>query len=57
VAELANYEECFVSSSIREILPVVRIDGEVVGTGKPGPLSRKLLEQYRARVRRAARGA
>lgn len=29
-------------------MPVVKIDGRVIGNGKPGPLTRKLVENYRA---------
>lgn len=54
--ELANlaagFDEVFVSSSIREIVPVVCIDGAPVGSGVPGPVTRRLLEAFRARVRR-----
>lgn len=54
--ELANlatgFDEVFISSSIREILPVVRIDGAPVGTGLPGPVTRRLLAAFRERVRR-----
>ena len=48
---LSRCEEVFVSSSIREILPVVRIDGAPVGAGAPGPLTLRLLEAFRKRVR------
>jgi branched-chain amino acid aminotransferase len=39
--------EVFVSSSIRELLPVVRIDGEPVGGGSPGALTQRLLLAFR----------
>ena len=29
-----------------EIMPVIKIDGRVIGTGKPGPLTRKLVTEY-----------
>lgn len=44
-------EEVFISSSIREILPVVRVDGQPVGAGAPGPLTQRLLATFRGRVR------
>jgi len=31
-----------------EIVPVVKIDGRVIGNGKPGKLTRKLVEDYHA---------
>lgn len=42
-----NAAEVFVSSSIRELLPVVRIDGEPVGGGSPGALTQRLLLAFR----------
>jgi branched-chain amino acid aminotransferase len=42
--------EIFISSSIRELLPVVRLDGAPVGSGTPGPVYRRLLAAFRARV-------
>lgn len=51
--ELLSCDEVFVSSSIREILPVVRIDGAPVGAGAPGPLTVALLAAFRRRVRAA----
>lgn len=50
VEELTRAEEVFISSSIREILSVVRIDDRTVGDGRPGPMARRLLEGYRALV-------
>jgi branched-chain amino acid aminotransferase len=30
------------------LIPVVKIDGRVIGTGKPGPITRNLVEHYHA---------
>jgi D-alanine transaminase len=46
VAEAKAAREAFMTSTTAELLPVVRIDGEPVADGKPGPLSRKLREGY-----------
>ena len=46
--DLFNADECFLTGTGAEIVPVVKIDGRVVGTGKPGPITRKLEEEYRA---------
>lgn len=51
VSELGSFDEAFVTSSIRELLAVVRIDGEPVGQGTPGPVYRRLLAAFRAAVR------
>src|SRR5262245_52214346 len=46
--DLFNANECFLTGTGAELIPVVRIDGRVVGSGKPGPVTRKLVEQYHA---------
>jgi len=46
-------DELFITSSIRELLPVVRLDGRVLGTGAVGPVFQRLLAAFRAHVRRA----
>jgi len=51
-AELGHAQEVFVCSSIRELVPVVSIDGNPVGTGRPGPTTRELLHSYRAKAAR-----
>ncbi len=48
--DMARAQEVFVCSSIREILPVVSIDGRSVGGGTPGELTRSLLAQFRNKV-------
>ena len=48
VAEAKTAREAFVTSTAVELLPVVRIDGDQIGDGKPGPLSRALREFYLA---------
>jgi len=48
--ELFDADEVFISSSIREVLPVVRIEGKAVGGGSPGPLTQRLHEAFRRHV-------
>jgi branched-chain amino acid aminotransferase len=45
--ELMGADEAFISSSIREIAPVVSVDGATIGNGKPGPVTLKLLGALR----------
>lgn len=45
--QLAASAEVFVCSSIREVVPVVRIDGRRVGDGQPGQRSLRLLAAFR----------
>jgi len=46
VAEAKNAAEAFVTSATSFVTPVVRIDEAVIGTGEPGPLSRRLFRWY-----------
>ena len=46
--DLFNADEFFLTGTGAEIVPVVKIDGRVIGTGKPGMLTRKLVKDYRA---------
>jgi branched-chain amino acid aminotransferase len=46
--DLFNADECFLTGTGAELIPVVKIDGRVIGTGKPGPVTRRLEEDYRA---------
>jgi D-alanine transaminase len=48
--ELPQVAELFLSGTTSEVLPVVRVDGQPVGDGHPGPLTRRLQEAYRAAV-------
>jgi branched-chain amino acid aminotransferase len=41
-------DECFLCGTGAEIMPVIKIDGRIVGSGKPGQITRKLVEGYRA---------
>jgi branched-chain amino acid aminotransferase len=46
--DLFNADECFLTGTGAEIMPVVKIDGRVIGAGKPGTHTRQLTEQYHA---------
>jgi branched-chain amino acid aminotransferase len=46
--DLFNADECFLTGTGAEIMPVVKIDGRVIGNGKPGTFTRKLVEDYHA---------
>jgi D-alanine transaminase len=48
VAEAKAASEAFLTSTTLDLLPVVRIDGEPVGSGAPGPFSRTLRDRYLA---------
>jgi len=44
--DLYNADECFVTGTAAEIVPVVKIDGRVIGAGKPGIATGKLIQAY-----------
>jgi branched-chain amino acid aminotransferase len=46
--DLFNADECFLTGTGAEIVPIVKIDGRVIGNGKPGPLTQKLVSDYHA---------
>jgi 4-amino-4-deoxychorismate lyase len=46
--ELGSADEAFTSSSVRELMPVVSVDGSPVGPGRPGPAAGALQEALRA---------
>jgi len=46
--DLFNADECFVTGTGAELVPVVKIDGRVIGTGKPGPVTKDLVAKYHA---------
>ena len=44
--ELRSADEAFLTSSGGGVLPVTRVDDQVLGTGRPGPVTQRLLERY-----------
>jgi len=44
--ELLAAQEVFGTSSIREIVPIVKIEGRPIGNGAPGPVTRRLMRAY-----------
>ena len=39
-------DECFITGTAAEIIPVVKLDSRIIGDGKPGPLTKKLTERF-----------
>ncbi|HUR35861.1 MAG TPA: aminotransferase class IV [Vicinamibacterales bacterium] len=50
-ADLLGADEAFLTSTTRELVPIVRVDDHVIGSGRPGALTRKLLDAFRVRAR------
>jgi len=46
--DMFNADECFLTGTGAELIPVVKIDGRVIGNGKPGPVTKSLVEKYKA---------
>ncbi len=44
-------DECFLTGSAAEVVPVVTVDERSIGTGRPGPITRRLIERFHALVR------
>jgi branched-chain amino acid aminotransferase len=54
-ADLTRYDlwcadECFLTGSGAEVIPVVKLDGRTIGTGKPGPVTRTMMAEFKKRV-------
>ena len=50
--DVYNAEEAFLSSTLKEMLPVARVDGRRIGTGRPGPITKRLRHAFQELVRR-----
>ena len=48
--ELFQADEAFLTNSIMEIMPLTEIDGKAIGSGRPGPLTRRLMVAYNGLV-------
>jgi branched-chain amino acid aminotransferase len=44
-------DECFLTGTAAEVIPVVKVDGRPIGTGKPGPVTKQLHERFHKLVR------
>lgn len=49
--DIYTADECFLTGSAAEVIAAVRLDDRVIGTGKPGPITRQLNEAFRKLVR------
>jgi branched-chain amino acid aminotransferase len=53
-ADLFDADEAFLTSTTREVVPIVQVDNRKIGTGAPGPITLALLEGYRRKARELA---
>jgi len=49
--DLYTADECFLTGTAAEVVPVVRIDKRTVGDGKPGAITKRLAEEFHRRTR------
>lgn len=49
--DIYTADEMFLTGTAAEIVPVVKVDGRVIGNGKPGPVTARLLEAFREKTR------
>ena len=45
-------EECFLTGTAAEVIPVTEVDRRIIGSGKPGPITRRLMERFQALTRK-----
>lgn len=48
VEDLLRAEECFLTNTTQEVLPVTQVDGHLIGDGRPGPITRRLHAAFLA---------
>ena len=52
--DIYTADECFLTGTAAEVIPVVECDGRPLGTGQPGPITRDLLARFHRLVREEA---
>lgn len=48
--DVYNAEECFLTGTGAEVIPVVKVDNRTIGSGKPGPTTQQLIADFRKLV-------
>lgn len=49
--ELMSADECFLTNAPKGIVPVVKVDGEKIGTGRVGPVTKHLMDEFDKKVK------
>jgi branched-subunit amino acid aminotransferase/4-amino-4-deoxychorismate lyase len=49
-ADVRDADEAFITGTTREVTPVVAVDAHVIGSGQPGPVTTRLLQEFRHRT-------
>jgi branched-chain amino acid aminotransferase len=55
--DLFGADECFLTSTTREAVPIVQVDDRTIGSGVPGPVTRALLDGFRMKAQALTRTA
>ena len=50
--EIFNADECFLTGTAAELIPVVKVDGRLIADGKPGKLTGKMMDAFHAMTRK-----
>ncbi|MFH1074342.1 MAG: branched-chain-amino-acid transaminase [Candidatus Firestonebacteria bacterium] len=51
MADMYIADECFLTGTAAEVIPVINVDTRNIGNGKPGPITKKLIKAYREMTR------
>lgn len=49
--DLYTATECFLTGTAAELIPVIKVDERIIGTGVPGPITRQLMQDYKILTR------
>lgn len=51
LSQIKSFSEAFITASNKEIMPVVKIDDQIIGEGKPGKITRQLMKEFRKEIK------
>ncbi len=46
-SEIYSFKECFLANTLVEVMPVVKINGKKIGNGLPGPVTKRLIGEFK----------
>jgi branched-chain amino acid aminotransferase len=44
--DIYTADECFLTGTAAEVIPAVRLDSRAIGDGRPGPVTRRMIEKF-----------
>jgi len=48
--DIARLEECFLAGTTADVMPIVRVNDQPIGSGAPGPITMRLFKEFRAHL-------